>query len=58
VGAEVPAFLNSNVVLYALGDADQKRARALDLLAGEPWISTQGRERVQSRAAPQGALGT
>ena len=34
-------FLDSNVVLYALGDADQKRDRALELLAGAPVTSTQ-----------------
>ncbi|MGH8567579.1 MAG: PIN domain-containing protein [Gammaproteobacteria bacterium] len=35
------AFLDTNIVLYALGDDDLKRARARALLAAEPYISTQ-----------------
>jgi hypothetical protein len=34
------SFLDSNVVLYALGDDERKRAVALSLLAGQPTIST------------------
>ncbi len=35
------AFLDSNIVLYALGDEDPKKTRGLALLAAEPTISTQ-----------------
>lgn len=35
------AFLDSNVLLYALGDEEPKRQRARDLLAAVPTISTQ-----------------
>lgn len=35
------AFLDSNVVLYALGDEKPKRQRARELLAAAPTISTQ-----------------
>lgn len=35
------AFLDSNVLLYALGDEEPKRRRARDLLAAVPTISTQ-----------------
>lgn len=35
------AFLDSNVVLYALGDEEPKRQRARELLAAAPTISTQ-----------------
>lgn len=34
-------FLDSNVVLYALSDEEVKKVRALELLAGNPCISTQ-----------------
>lgn len=34
-------FLDSNVVLYAMGDDDAKRARGRALLAAEPTISIQ-----------------
>jgi predicted nucleic acid-binding protein len=37
----VSAFLDSNIVLYALGDDDAKRIQASALLAAEPHISTQ-----------------
>jgi predicted nucleic acid-binding protein len=37
----VSAFLDSNVVLYALGSEEPKRLRALDLIAVRPTISTQ-----------------
>jgi predicted nucleic acid-binding protein len=37
----VSAFLDSNVVLYALGTEEPKRGRARDLLAAGPTISTQ-----------------
>jgi predicted nucleic acid-binding protein len=37
----VASFLDSNVVLYALGDDERKRAIALSLLARQPTISTQ-----------------
>jgi predicted nucleic acid-binding protein len=40
-GADVASFLDSNVVLYALGDDERKRAIALGLLARQPTISTQ-----------------
>lgn len=35
------AFLDSNVVLYALGTDEPKRARALELIGGRATISTQ-----------------
>ncbi len=35
------AFLDSNIVLYAMGDDEAKRTRSLALLAAEPTISTQ-----------------
>lgn len=35
------AFLDSNVLLYALGDEEPKRRRARGLLAAVPTISTQ-----------------
>jgi predicted nucleic acid-binding protein len=38
---EVSVFLDSNVLLYALGDEEPKRQRARDLLAAVPTISTQ-----------------
>ncbi len=34
-------FLDTNVVLYALGDDDLKRRQALNLLASQPVLSTQ-----------------
>ena len=34
-------FLDTNIVLYALGDDDPKRKLALDLLSDEPVLSTQ-----------------
>lgn len=34
-------FVDSNIVLYALGDEEEKRAIAAALLAGWPTISTQ-----------------
>jgi len=34
-------FLDSNVVLYALGDDDSKREIARGLLASQPYLSTQ-----------------
>jgi predicted nucleic acid-binding protein len=37
----VSAFLDSNVVLYALGSEKPKRLRALELIAVRPTISTQ-----------------
>jgi predicted nucleic acid-binding protein len=37
----VSAFLDSNVLIYALGDEEPKRGRARDLLAAVPTISTQ-----------------
>lgn len=37
-GAE---FLDSNVVIYAYGNDMRKKARALDLLAASPTVSTQ-----------------
>lgn len=40
-GAEVACFLDSNVVLYALGDEEPKRSIAIALLARQPTISTQ-----------------
>jgi len=39
--AEVSAFLDSNIVLYALSDDDSKRRIANQLLLSEPCISTQ-----------------
>jgi predicted nucleic acid-binding protein len=41
VEIEVSAFLDSNVLLYALGDEEPKRRRARGLLAAVPTISTQ-----------------
>ena len=38
---EMSAFLDSNIVLYALGDEEPKRARARRLLGASPTISTQ-----------------
>lgn len=38
---EMPAFLDSNILLYALGDEEPKRTRAQQLLAATPTISTQ-----------------
>ncbi len=40
-GADMPVFLDSNIVLYALGDEESKRAVASELLAAWPTISTQ-----------------
>lgn len=37
----VADFLDSNVVIYAYGTDPAKKARALDLLAGAPTLSTQ-----------------
>jgi len=37
----MPVFLDSNIVLYALGDDDAKKSPALALLAAMPCISTQ-----------------
>lgn len=37
----MPAFLDSNIVLYALGDDETKRAVAAALLAARPTTSTQ-----------------
>lgn len=37
----MPAFLDSNILLYALGDEEPKRTRAQQLLAATPTISTQ-----------------
>lgn len=34
-------FLDSNVVLYALGDDQRRRGMACELLARQPTISTQ-----------------
>jgi predicted nucleic acid-binding protein len=39
--AEMPAFLDSNIVLYALGDDDKKCRVAAALIEDTPWISTQ-----------------
>ncbi|MDD2721804.1 MAG: PIN domain-containing protein [Gallionella sp.] len=39
--ANVPVFLDSNIVLYALGDDEAKRIRASELLAALPTVSTQ-----------------
>ena len=35
------AFLDSNIVLYALGDDDEKCRVATALIKASPWISTQ-----------------
>ena len=35
------AFLDSNIVLYALGDDDEKCRVATALIEASPWISTQ-----------------
>lgn len=40
-GAEMPVFLDSNIVLYALGDDDKKSRVAASLIEAGPWISTQ-----------------
>jgi predicted nucleic acid-binding protein len=40
-GAEMPAFLDSNIVLYALGDDDKKCRVAAALIEATPWVSTQ-----------------
>ncbi|MBI5437475.1 MAG: PIN domain-containing protein [Nitrosomonadales bacterium] len=40
-GAEMPVFLDSNIVLYALGDDDKKSRIAAALIEASPWISTQ-----------------
>ena len=40
-GASVTVFLDSNIVLYALGDEEAKRATAAEMLAAQPTISTQ-----------------
>lgn len=40
-GAEMSAFLDSNIVLYALGAEEPKRTRAQQLLALAPTISSQ-----------------
>jgi predicted nucleic acid-binding protein len=37
----VPVFLDSNILLYALGDEEPKRQRARELLGALPTISTQ-----------------
>ena len=39
--AEMSVFLDSNIVLYALGDDDKKSCVAADLIEASPWISTQ-----------------
>jgi predicted nucleic acid-binding protein len=39
--AEMSVFIDSNIVLYALGDDENKRAVAVKLLADWPTISTQ-----------------
>ena len=39
--ADVSVFIDSNIVLYALGDDEDKRAIAAALLADWPTISTQ-----------------
>ena len=36
-----PAFLDSNVLLYAVGDDDARRAVAESLIAGHPVVSAQ-----------------
>jgi predicted nucleic acid-binding protein len=38
---EMSAFLDSNIVLYALSDEEPKRTRAQQLLGSSPTISTQ-----------------
>ncbi len=40
-GAEMAVFLDSNILLYALGEEEPKRVRAQQLLASSPTISTQ-----------------
>ena len=40
-GAEMPVFLDSNIVLYALGDDDKKSRAAVTLVEDSPWVSTQ-----------------
>ena len=40
-GAEMPVFLDSNIVLYALGDDDKKSRAAVALIEDSPWVSTQ-----------------
>jgi predicted nucleic acid-binding protein len=40
-GAEMPVFLDSNIVLYALGDDDKKCRVAVALIEASPWVSTQ-----------------
>lgn len=40
-GADMTAFLDSNIVLYALGDDDEKCRVATALIEASPWISTQ-----------------
>jgi len=37
----VNVFIDSNVLLYAMGQEPHKRARARTLLVATPWISTQ-----------------
>lgn len=37
----MPVFLDSNILLYALGDEEPKRQRARELLGALPTISTQ-----------------
>ena len=39
--ADMTAFLDSNIVLYALGDDDEKCRVATALIEASPWISTQ-----------------
>ena len=39
--AEMSVFIDSNIVLYALGDDESKRAVAVRLLADWPTVSTQ-----------------
>lgn len=41
VATDMAVFLDSNILLYALGDDELKYAIAQDLLAGAPTISTQ-----------------
>jgi predicted nucleic acid-binding protein len=41
VGIEMTVFLDSNIVLYTLGDDSSKRSIACALLAEKPTISTQ-----------------
>lgn len=36
-----PVFLDSNVILYSLGDEDAKGNISIALLQNRPWISTQ-----------------